>query len=180
MKKIPLYLIISSLFSCSTVRVTYDYDKETDFTNYTTYDYYPDMETGLSSLDTKRILTFVDSIMQVKGIQLAEEPDFYINIKSNAFRALQNNAVGVGVEGAGRTIGGGISIGLPLGQPSLKREIRFDFVDSSKESLFWEAHSLSGLKENMNSKTREQKLHKVVTKVFEKYPPKTKLKVSNN
>tara|TARA_R110000868_G_scaffold86347_8_gene242268 strand:+ start:69093 stop:69617 length:525 start_codon:yes stop_codon:yes gene_type:complete len=172
MKKIAIFLIISSIVSCSAVRVNYDYDKETDFSSYTTYNYYPDMETGLSGLDTQRILVLIDSIMQVKGIKLSEEPDFYINIQSNAYRSPQNNAVGVGVGGTGRNVGGGITIGLPIGQPNIEREIRFDFVDSQKEFLFWEASSTSGFKESMSPDTREQKLREIVQKVFEKYPPK--------
>ena len=132
------------------------------------------METGLSGLDTKRILVLVDSMMQVKGIRLSEEPDFYINILSNSFKAPQNNNVGVGLGGGGGNVGGGISIGLPIGQPKLEREIRFDFVDSQKDVLFWEASSASGFKENVSPEMREQKLREIVHKVFEKYPPKVK------
>lgn len=172
MKKIALFLLISSVVSCSAVRVNYDYDKETDFSSYTTYNYYPDMETGLSGLDTQRILVLLDSIMQIKGIQLSEEPDFYMNIQSNAYRSPQNHTVGVGVGGTGRNVGGGIAIGLPIGQPNLEREIRFDFVDSQKELLFWQAVSVSDFKENMTPEAREQKLRAIVHKVFQKYPPR--------
>lgn len=174
MKKIFFLLVLFFSISCTSVRVNYDYDKKTDFSSYTTYNYYPEMETGLSGLDTKRILVLVDSTMQVKGIKLSEEPDFYINIQSNSFRATQNNNVGVGIGGGGGNVGGGISIGLPLGQPNLEREIRFDFVDTQKDVLFWEASSSSGFKENVSPEIREQKLRQIVNKVFEKYPPKIK------
>ena len=173
MKRI-VFLFLLFITSCSSVRVNYDYDKKTDFSSYTTYNYYPEMETGLSGLDTKRMLILVDSTMQAKGIKLSEEPDFYINIQSDSFRATQNNNVGVGVGGGGGNVGGGISIGLPLGQPKLEREIRFDFVDSQKDVLFWEASSASGFKENVSPEMREQKLREIVNKVFEKYPPKIK------
>tara|TARA_R110002051_G_scaffold107681_2_gene180591 strand:+ start:2776 stop:3297 length:522 start_codon:yes stop_codon:yes gene_type:complete len=173
MKRI-VFLFLLFITSCSSVRVNYDYDKKTDFSSYTTYNYYPEMETGLSGLDTKRMLVLVDSTMQAKGIKLSEEPDFYIHIQSDSFRSAQNNNVGVGVGGGGGNVGGGISIGLPLGQPKLEREIRFDFVDSQKDVLFWEASSVSGFKENVSPEIREQKLREIVTKVFEKYPPKIK------
>ncbi|WP_282144323.1 DUF4136 domain-containing protein [Cellulophaga baltica] len=172
MKKIGFLMVLFFVVSCAAVRVNYDYDTKTDFTSYTTYNYYPDFESGLSGLDEKRILVLIDSTMQAKGIQLSEEPDFFINVQSNEFQAPQSNNVGVGLGGAGRNVGGGISIGLPVGQPKLEREIQIDFVDSQKEFLFWQAVSASGFKENATPEAREQKLRQIVDKVFDKYPPK--------
>ncbi|AIZ40325.1 DUF4136 domain-containing protein [Cellulophaga baltica] len=161
MKKIGFLMVLFFVVSCAAVRVNYDYDTKTDFTSYTTYNYYPDFESGLSGLDEKRILVLIDSTMQAKGIQLSEEPDFFINVQSNEFQAPQSN-----------NVGGGISIGLPVGQPKLEREIQIDFVDSQKEFLFWQAVSASGFKENATPEAREQKLRQIVDKVFDKYPPK--------
>ncbi len=64
-----IIIIVGVLFfaSCNTIRVNYDYDKNTDFTNYSTYNYYPDMDTGLSPLDAKRLLDAVNAEMQLKG-----------------------------------------------------------------------------------------------------------------
>lgn len=172
MKKIGFFLLSVVFVSCAAVNVNYDYDKETDFSSYTTYNYYPDMETGLSGLDTKRIIVLVDSTMQAKGIKLAEEPDFFINIESTSYKAPQNNNVGVGVGGSGSNVGGGISIGLPIGGAKQEREIRFDIVDSQKEILFWEAISTSRFNEKSSPEAREKNLQAIVNKVFEKYPPK--------
>ncbi|WP_158974258.1 DUF4136 domain-containing protein [Cellulophaga sp. L1A9] len=172
MKKIGFLIVLFLIVSCSAVRVNYDYDTKTDFTSYTTYNYYPDLVSGLSGLDEKRIIVLIDSTMQAKGIQLSEEPDFLINIQSNQFQAAQNNNVGVGLGSTGRNVGGGISIGIPVGQPKVEREIQIDFVDSQKEFLFWQAVSASGFKENTTPDAREQKLKQIVDKVFNKYPPK--------
>lgn len=174
MKHLVYFLIIASLVSCKVVRVNYDYDKKTDFSSYTTYSYYPEMETGLSDLDTKRLLVIVDSTMQAKGILYSEEPDFFINIESNSFKAAQNNNVGVGLGGGGGNVGGGISIGIPVGQPKLEREIKFDFIDSQKDLLFWQAISTSPFKENVSPELREKSLSDIAAKVFESYPPEIK------
>ena len=164
-------MLIAGLASCSAVRVNYDYDKNTDFSNYTTYNYYPDLETGLNELDSKRLLKAVDSVMQQKGILFSEEPDFLINIQSRAFRNPQNSTVGVGVGGTGRNVGGGVSIGLPVGRPNVEREIVFDLVDSQKDELFWQAVSESAFRESASPSVKEEKLHEIVSKVFSKYPP---------
>lgn len=163
--------MVLGLLSCASVRVNYDYEKSTDFSNYSTYNYYPEMTTGLSELDTKRLLAAVDSVMQAKGFLLAEEPDFLINIQSSAFRSPAGNTVGVGVGGTGGNVGGGVSVGLPLGRGKLEREIVFDLVDSQKDSLFWQAVSNSSFSENATPLNREKILREVVIKVFSKFPP---------
>lgn len=165
----PILLLLAS---CGAIRVNYDYDKETDFSDYTTYNYFSDMNTGLSELDTKRLLNAMDITLKNKGLLFSEESDFIINIQSNSYQAPRNNTVGVGVGGTGRNVGGGVSVGIPVGQAKLERQIKFDFVDAKRDVLFWQANSTSSFKENGTPELREQKLQDLVEKVFEKYPPK--------
>lgn len=179
MKRVGIVLIILCLVSCSAARVSYDYDKATDFSAYSTYNYYPDLDSGLSELDDKRLLNAVDDLMEQKGIKFSEEPDFLINIKSRSFQAPRNNNVGVGVGGSGGNVGGGVSVGLPIGSANVEREIIFDFVDEEKDMLFWQAVSNSSYKENLNPDEREAKLRAIAEKVFEKYPPIMKIKKKN-
>ncbi len=174
MKSFGILLILLCCASCGSVHVNYDYDKATDFSNYTTYGYYPDMETGMSQLDAKRLLRAVDSTMQQKGILFSEEPDLLINIQSRAFRSPQNNTVGVGVGGTGRNVGGGVSVGLPLGRPNMEREIIFDLIDSQRDALIWQAVGESAFREGASPSVKEEKLGEIVAKVFSKYPPNRK------
>lgn len=164
-------IFIFLLISCNSVRVTYDYDKATDFTNYTTYNYFNDIESGLSELDEKRLVKALDSTMQVKGFLLAEEPDFFINILSSEFRTTPGNNVGIGVGGTGGNVGGGVSVGIPMGNSGWQRQIKFDFVDSQKDALFWQAVSESGYRDNASPSVREERLKAIVAKVFAKFPP---------
>ena len=172
MKKIFCLLVFALLFSCNAIRVNYDYDKKADFSNYSTYNYSPDMKTGLSQLDTKRLLNAVDAEMKARGIKLTEEPDFFINIESNSSQKPRNNSVGVGLGGGGRGVGGGLSVGIPVGGPTMERQIRFDFVDNEKDELFWQAVSQSPFKENVSPEVRDEKLRALAAKVLAKYPPK--------
>lgn len=171
MKRILCLAFVSLLFSCNASRVNYDYDKEGDFSDYNTYNYYPDMQTGLSELDTKRLLDAVDAEMQAKGIKLTEEPDFFINIESNSFQKPRNSSVGVGLGGSGRSVGGGVSVGIPVGGPKMERQIRFEFVDNANDRLFWQAESQGPFKENVSPEVRDEKLRALAAKVFAKYPP---------
>ena len=171
MKRTVLLFAVTLIFSCNAIRVNYDYDKEIDFSAYTTYNYYPDMQTGLSELDTKRLLDAVDAEMKAQGIKLVEEPDFFINIESNAFRRPRNNSVGIGLGGSGRSVGGGVSVGIPVGGPKMERQIRFDFVGNENDKLFWRAESQSPFKENVSPEARDESLRLLAAKVFAKYPP---------
>lgn len=174
MKRFFSIIVLGFVMSCASVSVTYDYDKNTDFSSYTTYNYFYDIESGLSQLDEKRLKRILDSTLHSKGYLLAEEPDFFINVLSNEFRNASNSAVGVGVGGTGRNVGGGLSVGVPLGNSGIQRRIQFDFVDAQKDALFWQASSESGFRENASPSVREERLRAVVKKVFSKFPPEKK------
>lgn len=159
------------IVSCAPIRVNYDYDKTTNFTNYKTYQYYADMETGLSELDTKRLLNAIDAKMKARGFTISENPDFFIDIKSAEYQEAQRQTVGVGVGGGGRNVGGGISIGLPIGQANINRQITIDFVDETKKQLFWQAISESSFNPKASPEKREERLNAIVEKVLSGYPP---------
>lgn len=167
-------VLLLAMVSCSTIRVNYDYDGDINFSNYTTYNYFSDMETGLSQLDEKRLIRILDSTLKSRGYRLTEEPEFFINILSSEFRTAPNNTVGVGVGGTGRNVGGGISLGIPVGNSGIQRSVQFDFVDAQRDALIWQAIAESGYRENASPSVRESNLRALVKKVFSKYPPKDK------
>jgi len=129
------------------------------------------LETGLSELDTKRLFNILDKRLSVKGMTLSDTPDFYINIQSSEYQENQQSTVGVGVGGTRRNVGGGISIGIPVGQANVNRQIIIDFVDESKNGLFWQAITESSFNPNAAPEKREERLTAIVDKVLEGYPP---------
>lgn len=172
MKKLIILTLILGAASCAPIRVNYDYDKGTDFTKYKTYNYFSDMKTGLSELDTKRFLEALDAKLETLGIMYSETPDFFIDVKSSTYQSAQRNTVGVGLGGGGRSMGGGISIGLPIGQSNANRQITIDFVDENLKQLFWQALSESSFTPNASPQVREDQLKAIIEKIFSKYPPK--------
>lgn len=172
MKKVLVILSICLfVFSCAPIRVNYDYEKTTDFNAYTSYNYYEAMDMGMSQLDANRLLDALDAGLQEKGLRLSDTPDFLINIKSSQFQEAQRNNVGVGVGGGGGHVGGGISIGIPVGQSKINREIVFEFIDERKSGLFWQAISESGYQPNAKPETKEIQFKALVAKVLSGYPP---------
>ncbi|KJD37073.1 hypothetical protein PW52_01030 [Tamlana sedimentorum] len=171
MRFLLVFLIAVTTLSCATVKVDYDYDSAANFNNYKSYNYYADMKTGFSELDTNRLLDAIDSTMTAKGFYIADSPDFFIDIKSEAFQAPPRQTVGVGVGGGGGHVGGGISIGIPVGDSNFNRVITIDFVDENKKQLFWQAVAETSLKLNSTPDQREAKMQAVAKKVLAAYPP---------
>ncbi|MGM5470512.1 DUF4136 domain-containing protein [Flavobacteriaceae bacterium LMO-SS05] len=172
MKNLVLILILLSITSCAPIRVSYDYEKGTDFSKYKSYNYYSDLNSGLSELDTKRLLDALDQNLQAKGLSLSETPDFFIDIKSSTYQENQSSSVGVGLGGGGGHVGGGVSIGIPIGQANINRQIQFDFVNENANGLFWQAVSESSFNPNATPEKREAVLQAIVAKVLVGFPPK--------
>ncbi|MEN3322840.1 DUF4136 domain-containing protein [Mariniflexile soesokkakense] len=172
MKFLKTIILLLLIISCAPIRVNYDFEKGTNFSKYKTYNYYSDMQTGLSELDTKRLLDALDTEMTAKGFVLSDTPDFFIDIKSSEYQEVQRNTVGVGLGGGGRNMGGGISIGLPIGQANVNRQIAIDFVDENKKQLFWQAVTESSFNPNATPEKREQLFNALTEKVLAAYPPK--------
>jgi uncharacterized protein DUF4136 len=174
MKSLKIILLVFLVSSCASIRVNYDYEKTTDFSKYKTYNYYQDIETGMSELDTKRILAALDTNLQSKGLSLSETPDFFINIQSSEFQESQRNTVGVGLGGGRRNVGGGLSVGIPIGQSNINRQIIIDFIDENGKGLFWQAVTDSSYNPKASPQKREATLKAIVEKVLLQYPPENK------
>ncbi|MFD0989919.1 DUF4136 domain-containing protein [Mariniflexile jejuense] len=172
MKVFTTLFLVVLIVSCAPIRVNTDFEKGTDFNKYKTYSYYGDMKTGLSELDTKRFLDALDKAMAAKGFSFSETPDFLVDIKSNEYQQLQRSNVGVGLGGGGRNMGGGISIGLPIGQSNINRQISIDFVDENGKGLFWQAVTETSISPNASPEKREQLFNAIAEKVLAQYPPK--------
>lgn len=170
--KIRVAVIVLCLLvaSCG-VQVAYDYDKNFDFSKAQTYNYFPSMISGLSQLDERRLIRSVDSLMHARGYKTSESPDLYINFKSSSRPKPVNSAVGIGIGGTNRNIGGGVSVGIPIGQPDQYREIIFDIIDVMNDELIWQAVSETTISESTTPAVRESKMKALVDKVFSKYPP---------
>lgn len=174
MKPFRYVLVLLLMSSCGAV-IHYDYEKTTDFTQYKTFNYFDDMKTGLSELDTKRLIRAIDASLEAKGMQRTENPDFFIDIMSQDIQNINNSNVGVGVGGTGSNMGGGISVGLPIGGNKNSREITIDFVDKRNgERLFWQAVSESTYNINAKPEQREANFKTLIEKIFKAYPPEIK------
>lgn len=172
MKALKSFFVFVCVVSCAPIYVNYDYEKSTNFSQYKTYNFYDDMETGFTGLDEKRFILALETKLNSMGFKKTETPDFLIDIKSSEYQENQSNTVGVGLGGGNRGLGGGISVGIPVGHANINREIIIEFVDDSKTGLFWQAKSESRFNPNTNPEKRQVRMEAIVDKMIQEYPPK--------
>lgn len=172
MKQLNYILVLFILTSCGAY-VDYDYEKDTKFETYKTYNYFSDIKTDFNDLDNKRLVRAIDAKLKTMGFEKSENPSFNIDIKSNQTNQNSNSNVGVGLGGTGKNVGGGISIGIPVGGNRIITEVSIEFVDDSKNGVFWQAVTIISNIGN-TPKKREESFVKLVEKVLSKYPPENK------
>ncbi|HET8837849.1 MAG TPA: DUF4136 domain-containing protein [Flavobacteriaceae bacterium] len=159
------------LFGCAAPQIFYDYDVQTDFSVYKTYNFYTDMETGLNDLDDERVFVAIDSALTKKGIHLSTTPDFKVNFYASYFEKPSGSRIGLGFGSGGGGIGIGVSGGIPVGAPDVYMHLTIEFVEWPSNVLYWQTVIESRFNPNMSPEERSAYFQNIILKALEKYPP---------
>ena len=165
-----LVLFILMLTSCGPA-VTLDYEPEADFSSYTTYSFYPTLDSGLNALDEKRIMRATDSLLQQKGLIKTQRPDLYVNFYASE-QLGSRNTIGIGVGSGGGNVGVGVGGGIPIGGRKIEQQLTIDFIDVSNDALIWQAIGEDDYPEKSTPERKQTFYNKMLAKIFKKYPPK--------
>ncbi len=167
-------LVITSLllFSCATPKVVYDYDKETSFSSYKTFNFYPDIQLDMNQLDSTRVLQQVENALVLKGLKKSSTPDVFVNIVSEQFETPSNNSIGIGLGSGGRNVGVGISGGIPIRSNTLTQLFKVDLIDVVKDALIWQGTFEGKFKKRINPEAKNEYFKITFEKIFSEYPPK--------
>ncbi len=172
MKFLRLFCFCLFLSACGGPRAAYDYDEQANFSSYSSIAVYPEINTGLSELDEKRLLSSVVNTLRRKELYGSVIPDLYLNVYTEEYREPSRTNVGVGIGGTGRNVGVGVSGGIPLGGPETFLRLTFDLVDAKTDNLVWQAVVDSKFDPNSSPEERQERFEVVVEKALEGYPPK--------
>lgn len=177
MKKLFLFAAaIVFMASCSSIKVTSDYDRSAPFENYTTYAFTQEaMSIGLSELNRNRLISAVEAELGQKGFTKSETPDVLIdmNLVSKTKQTATANTSG-GYYGAGYRYGygGGFST-TTINYDSYEEGTLFiDMIDVAKNQLVWQGRGTDTIDENASADKREAKINYAVQQIFSQYPPK--------
>lgn len=160
------------LVSCGGTQVVYDYDQQANFSKYSSVAIYPEIRTGLSPLDEKRLLSSVENALREKNLYSSQNTDLYLNIYTEEYQEQSGSSLGVGVGGTGRNVGVGVSGGIPIGGPQTFLRLTFDLIDVETDALVWQAVVDSKFNFNASPEERQNRFDAIVEKALEGYPPK--------
>lgn len=176
MKALKLLLVAVILSvgstSCSSVRVTTDYDKNTNFNQYKTYAFYkPGIDKAqISDLDKRRILRAIEANLNAKGMTKSENPDMLVSILTESSREVDvyQNYYGWGYNpwywGHGD----------PYYNRAYSRTegtLYIDLIDNTQKSLIWQGMGVGALNPGGTVDQKTERINKIVMKILDKYPP---------
>ena len=172
-KLFPVVLLFL-VASCSSVRVSSDYDLKTDFSKYKTFAFYKKGidKVEISDLDKKRILRAVESELEAKGFTKSENPDLLVNIftksrqKVDIYNNNNNMYFGWHPWYYGPNFGTHIS-------KYTEGTLFIDLIDAEKKELAWQGVGSGALNTTGNVAKKEQRIKEFVAEIMAEYPPAT-------
>lgn len=178
MKKLLLPILMMVIAaSCSTIKVSSDFDKEAGFAAYKTYAFTQEALTlPINELNRGRLIKAVENELSLKGFTKSDKPDVLIDLKIKAEEMQTATATNTGGYGAGYGYrwGGGFSTTTINYDKYIDGTLFIDMIDESKKQLVWQGRGTKTLDENASQQKREDNINYAVKQIFMKYPPAIK------
>ena len=183
------YLIIAAislmiLSGCSSITVTYDYDKTVDFTQYKTYSFYgwaKESNKILTPFDQKRIEEAFAEEFAKRGLKYVEEGgDLTVALYIQTEKKQETTATTTGMGGYGSYYGWGPGWGWGPGFYGGMTHTTYqtydyhvgtlvvDVFDTKKKVLIWESAGQGRIDEDPSH--RDKSIPKVVEQIMATYP----------
>jgi hypothetical protein len=172
LKLLPLTLIFL-LVSCSSVRVSTDYDTNIDFSRYKTFAFYKKGidKVQISDLDKRRILKAIEKELLNLGFVKSNNPDLLVNIFTKSREKIDiynNNNMFFGWHPWYY----GPNFGTQISQYT-EGTLFIDLIDANKKELAWQGIGSGALNSARNVAKKEERIKEFVAEIMAKYPPVT-------
>lgn len=179
---LTLFLLITFSYGCSGIKVSQDYDANTNLSGLKTYRWQTlkQQKTGDVRIDNplldSRIRTAVDNTLQIKNIQKSSTnpPDFYIgyqySIRSKIKSSAPKSSVGVGFGSYGRRGAIGVSSGTDITEYD-EGLLVIDMTEPQNGNLLWRGSATSPINQHASPEKVTRKIATIVEKVLNQFPP---------
>jgi hypothetical protein len=182
MKWILFVVFVVSLTACSTLKVTYDFDGQADFTKYKTYTFTEDaLKLPIQQLNRDRLLKAIETEMAAKGFTRSEDnPDAWIDLHVKAEEKMEATATSTPTYGYGGGYygrygyGGGFSTTHVDYNKYVEGTLFVDLVDKAVQKIVWQGRATKTLDDDISAQKRESNINYAVKQIFSNYPPKKK------
>jgi hypothetical protein len=181
MKKLLfLFPILITLASCSSIRVSSDFDKAAPFAKYKTYAFTPEaLSLPINDLNRNRLLTAIETELAAKGFTKSEtNPDVWIDMQLRGEEVQTATATTSGYPGYGYGRGyrygwgGGFSTTTIDYDTYVEGTLFIDMIDAQKKQLVWQGRGTKTLEPDASQQKREENINYAVKQIFLQYPPK--------
>jgi hypothetical protein len=160
--------------SCSSIRVSSDFDRTAGFSSYKTYAFTSESQSlPLDDINRNRVLNAVTNELAAKGFTKSDNPDVFIDIKIKA-QQMQTATATTDYYGAGYRYrwGGGFSTATINYDTYTEGTLFIDMIDARKNQLVWQGRGTKTIDADAGQQKREENINYAVKQIFMKYPPK--------
>ncbi|CAM1352307.1 DUF4136 domain-containing protein [Tenacibaculum insulae] len=164
-------IIILIIASCSSVRVTTDYDTTIDFNQYKTFAFYKKGvdKASISDLDKKRIMRAIETELIAKGMTKSSSPDVLVSLFTKSREKININD----------NFYGGYYYPWYYGRSQVtvsqhtEGTLFIDLLDAKKKELVWQGVGTGALSKS-SVERKEARIKEFVGEIMAKYPPEKK------
>jgi len=180
-----LAVVFAALYSCSGVKVVSDYDKEADFSQYETFEYYGWSEGSgslLNEFDKNRIEQAFGSEFARRDLKfLKSDGDLAVSLvvilDQKTSKTAYTNHYGGGLYSGYYGFGGGWGMGSSTTTIQeyeyVDGTLIIDVFDTKSKKLVWQGVATGTVDDN--PATREKNIPKVVEQIMEQFPIKPQI-----
>src|SRR5688572_3009698 len=174
---LPMIIFLGTVTSCSSIKVSSDFDSQANFAGYKTYAFRPEAEAlPVDDINRARIINAVTNELAAKGFTKSAQPDVLIdlNIKAEQKQTATATSSSPGYYGAGYRYGwgGGFSTTTINVENYTEGTLFVDMIDASKKQLVWQGRAVKTLDPDATPAQREKNINYGVKQIFTTYPPK--------
>lgn len=168
-------LLLFILASCGPAfKVSYDYDKETNFGLYKTYSFTDDaLALPADDLNRRRILSAVETELHARDLTRAVAGDLMVDLKLVTEQQQTANTTSTGGYGPGYAYhwGTGFSASTIDVQTYTEGTLIIDLIDNKKKQLVWHGRGTRTIDMEITSDQLDQRIREGVKQIMSKYPP---------
>ncbi|GGF05038.1 protein of unknown function [Chishuiella changwenlii] len=168
-----LSVIILTIVSCNTQKVSVDYDRNFNFDTNKSYTFSKTDRVRLNDLDSARLFKSIEKGMLFKGFQKSAENNLVIHVVPEEYVSKkQTSNVGLGLGTGGIGFGGGVSVGIPITSQKLNQNYTVSMLNEGR--LVWQGILKLEMPLNASPAVREARVDSGVMKLLKNFPPKAK------
>lgn len=157
--------------------VTYDYDKQYDFTAAKTYAWVEGTKVADPLVD-KALVQAIDTQLAAKGlkkVELAAGPDLAVAYHASVDQEKQVTGYTTGMGGwGGYRWGGGMSTTNLSTSTVLVGAIMLDIIDVKAKSIVWRGRATKEIDVKASPEKRDKNINKGTAKLLKNFPPPVK------